>query len=295
MESRMTITTGLVKDPIRHQFPQWAHLAVAPIEPGGWDNKTFRLGSDMLVRLPTAEAYSPQVPREHQWLPKLAPLLPLPIPEPVAMGSSSDTYPWSWSIYRWIQGETVSASGVADFHAFAGDLGRFLQALRQVNLKGPEPGPANFYRGSHTSVYDNETRRAIHILGGAIDSDIALAVWEEAQATRWSGFPVWFHGDVHPSNLLCAEGRLCAVIDFGCAGVGDPACDAAMAWTFFEGQSREVFRQALGADEGTWLRGRAWALWKVLVILADPQYHESPKARESQRVLNQILTDYRDR
>ena len=83
-----------------------------------------------------------------------------------------------------------------------------------------------------------------------------------------TGVPMWVHGDVTASNLLVVGGRLSAVIDFGCSAVGDPACDTVMAWTFFHGESRHAFREQLGLDEGTWARGRGWALWKALITLA---------------------------
>jgi aminoglycoside phosphotransferase (APT) family kinase protein len=251
------------------QFPQWADLPVAPVELDGWDNTTFRLGDELSVRLPSADAYVPQVDKEHHWLPLLGPQLPLPIPEPVARGRPSDVFPRPWSVYRWIDGDQATAEHLTDLERFAANLADFLAALYRIDpAGGPPAGRHNFFRGGPLAVYDNDTREAISALVNEIDTDAAATLWGDALAAAWHGPSVWVHGDVAASNLLVVDGRLAAVLDFGCAGVGDPACDLVISWTLFTGESRAAFRNGLHPDDATWTRGRGWALWKALLTLA---------------------------
>ncbi|MER8571829.1 aminoglycoside phosphotransferase family protein [Mesorhizobium sp. M1338] len=296
MDSRLNIDTALVSRLVATQFPRWKDLAVRPVEFGGWDNRTFHLGDEMTVRLPSAAAYSLQVEKEHRWLPRLAPLLPLPIPVPLAMGVPAENYPWPWSIYRWIEGETAKRERIASLPQFATDLAGFLVALQRIDpTGGPAPGQHNFFRGGALTVYDNEARQAIAALDGKIDTDAARAVWEAALAATWHGAPVWFHGDVSWGNLLVRQGRLSAVIDFGTSGVGDPACDLAIAWTLFEGKSRESFRAGLPADEAMWARGRGWTLWKALITATGRIDVNPVEVEKSRHVIDEVLADHAQR
>jgi aminoglycoside phosphotransferase (APT) family kinase protein len=279
------IDERLARRLIDAQFPQWADLPIAAVEFGGVDNRTFRLGEDMTVRLPSGEWYALQVAKEQQWLPRLAPRLPLPIPAPVAKGEPDAGYPFSWSVYRWLDGENASEETIGDLTAFATALASFLCALRGIDATGgPAPGRHNFYRGGPLSTYADETVRAIATLGEVIDTDAVTRVWEDALAATWAGDPVWFHGDVAAGNLLVRDGRLAAVIDFGTSGVGDPACDVVIAWTLLRGESRDAFRSALGVDAGTWSRGRGWALWKALITFESDAL--------SRRVIDRVLADH---
>lgn len=283
-----SIDTDLVRRLVDAQFPEWRHLPVSPVAFGGWDNRTFHLGDEMTVRLPSAAAYSLQVEKEQRWLPKLAPLLPLPIPTPLAMGKPAEGYPWHWSIYRWIEGETAKNARIDDLVAFALSLADFLVALRGIDpADGPAPGQHNFHRGGPLTVYDGEARQAVAALEGRIDTQAATAVWEAALAATWSGSPVWFHGDVASGNLLVEDGRLSAVIDFGTSGVGDLSCDLAIAWTFFEEESREAFRARIAVDDATWARGRGWALWKALITAAN-----QAEVERQRQVIDDVLADH---
>jgi aminoglycoside phosphotransferase (APT) family kinase protein len=263
------ITPELVARLLAAQFPEWRALPVTPVELDGWDNKTFRLGSKMSVRLPSGDGYTAQVEKEHWWLPVLAPQLPLPIPQPLAKGASSPEFPRPWSVYRWLGGEPATIEGIADLERFAADLGAFLRALYRADVAdGPPAGLHSSFRGGPLTTWDERTRGAA--LGSAapgseIDGDAVMAVWETALNAGFDGPAVWVHGDVVASNLLVTDGELSAVIDFGCSAVGDPACDLAIAWTLFSGSSRTAFRAALGVDDAAWERGRGWALWKALI------------------------------
>ncbi len=174
---KVDFDASLVRRLLAAQFPQWADLPITPAVPQGWDNRTFHLGEDMTVRLPSGPWYALQVEKEQKWLPKLAPLLPLPIPVPLAMGVPADGYPWHWSVYRWIEGETASSESIADLRQFATELAGFLVALRRIDATGgPPPGRHNFFRGGPLKVYDAETREAIAALDGRIDADAASSV-----------------------------------------------------------------------------------------------------------------------
>ena len=287
------INVFLVRQLVAAQFPQWADLPIQQVEPGGWDNRTFHLGEEMLVRLPSAEAYAAQVEKEHRWLPRLAPLLPLPIPVPLAKGVPTTAYPWPWSVYHWIEGERATIDRIADLSRFATDVAEFLVALQRIDATGgPPAGPHNFYRGGPLLVYDADTRTAIAALHGRIDTAAATTVWEAALSTTWHGSPVWVHGDVSPGNLLVKDGRLHAVIDFGSSGVGDPACDLVIAWTFLSGKSREAFRAALPLDRAAWARARGWALWKALILVAGHADTNAPEAATSRQIIDDVLADH---
>jgi aminoglycoside phosphotransferase (APT) family kinase protein len=235
------------------------------------------------------------VEKEHRWLPRLAPLLPQPIPVPLAMGVPAGGYPWHWSVYGWIEGETAKPDRIANLSQFAADLAGFLTALKRIDpTDGPSPGQHNFCRGGPLTVYDDEARQAITALGNRVDASAARAVWEAALAATWQVLPVWFHGDVAEGNLLVEDGRLSAVIDFGTSGVGDPSCDLVIAWTLFEGESREVFRAGIAVDDAAWARGRGWALWKALITAAG-HIDNSVEVDKSWRVIDAVLADHRRR
>jgi aminoglycoside phosphotransferase (APT) family kinase protein len=292
-KTRPAIDAVLVARLVAEQFPQWAGLPIRPVTLGGWDNRTFHLGERMTVRLPSAGRYAVQVEKEQRWLPRLAPGLPLPIPVPLAMGEPGQGYPWPWSIYGWLDGETASAAAIDDRLRFATDLAGFLSALQRIDATGgPAAGPHTFWRGGPLATYDAETRTAIAALDGRIDARALTAVWQAALAAAWDGPPVWAHGDMAAGNLLVEGGRLSAVIDFGCSCVGDPACDLAIAWTFFEGGAREAFRAALPLDPGTWARGRGWTLWKALIVYAALPGANPLDADKSGRIIADLVADH---
>ncbi|MEV4495983.1 aminoglycoside phosphotransferase family protein [Micromonospora arborensis] len=283
------IDVTLVRRLVAEQFPRWAHLPVRPVEVGGWDNRTFHLGDAMSVRLPSAAGYALQVAKEQRWLPVLGPRLPLEVPTPLAHGRADGGYPYPWSVYRWIDGRTARAERIDDLIRFGTDLAAFLRALREVDTtEAPTAGEHSAWRGGPLSTYDAETRAAIERHRDQLPVDAVTNIWHAALDATFSGPPVWFHGDVAYGNLLVRDGRLAAVIDFGCCGVGDPACDVVIAWTLLHGPSRAAFREAVGLDGATWARGRGWALWKALITLDSP---EPAKAAEARDVLGELLAE----
>lgn len=289
-----TINVDVVKRLINEQFPAWTDLEIKPVKLSGNDNRTFHLGEQMSVRLPSAASYVPQVEKEQRWLPMLSKKLSLPISIPVAKGAPSKEYPWPWSINKWVEGEVVSQENVKDLHQFAQDLGAFLVELQSIDAsEGPLAGQHNFYRGGLIAVYDKEAETAIEKNSDVFDEDLLKRIWQRALDSKWNSKPVWVHGDIAPGNLLVKEGKLCAVIDFGILGVGDPACDAAMAWTFFDEESRETFKNALKMDEETWDRARGWALWKALITYDGYKDSNKTIAMESYDSIKIIIDEWR--
>ena len=289
MSDLPVIDAALVRALLAQQFPQWAALPVSEASPQGWDNRTFRLGQHLAVRLPSAPGYAPQVATEHRWLPWLAAHLPLPVPAPVARGVPSALFGWDWSVYRWLPGRPLGTAPEVALGALAVDLADFLAALRAVPADGgPRPGDHNGRRGADFRVYAEEAAAA----AAALDHPVARRApdWlAAATASRWEGSPVWVHGDVAPGNLLVDDAGLCAVIDFGCVAVGDPACDLVPAWTVFDASSRPAFVTGVGLDPATWARARGWALWKAAITLASPP--GAPERRLAERTLAELLAD----
>lgn len=288
----MRIDAPLVRRLVANQFPDWADLPIRPVANGGHDNRTFHLGDAMSVRLPSAHWYAAHVKTEHEWLPRLEPLLPLPIPVPLAMGKPTDEYPWNWSINKWLEGETATMERITDPDQFARDLAHFLNELQKIDTTGaPAPGQHNFFRGGDLSVYDEQTRDCIHELRDIIDTQAATTIWDAALNEKRTHSPVWIHGDVAAGNLLVREGRLCAVIDFGQLAAGDPACDLTIAWTLLSESTRQVFRAALHVDDATWVRARGWGLWKAMLELCKHRGSDPANARKSQQLISDILSN----
>ncbi|HEX5289422.1 MAG TPA: aminoglycoside phosphotransferase family protein [Streptosporangiaceae bacterium] len=271
------IDDDLVRRLIAGQFPQWAGLALRRLRSGGTVNAMYRLGDDLVVRLPLVQGGASDVAMERTWLPRLAPLLPTAIPEVRGAGEPAEGYPWPWSVYGWLAGQTPEPGALSEPARLAEDLAAFVAAMRGITL----PGAPQAHRGGPVASLDAPTRAAIEELRGipqeGIDCDAAVAVWEEAlRAPGWDGPPVWLHADLMPGNLLVDGGRLSAVIDFGCVGAGDPACDLFPAWNLLPAGSREVFREALGADDAAWCRGRGRTLSQALIAL--PYYRRTNPA-----------------
>lgn len=288
------ITVELVKQLINEQFPIWSNLDIKPVEFSGNDNRTFHLGDKKSVRLPSAECYVPQVEKEHKWLPILSNKLSLPVSKPLAKGSPSKYYPWPWTINEWIDGESLNKENISDLSQFAKDLGQFLKEFQSIDAHGgPIAGKHNFFRGGNLAVYDQETRDSIDQTKEIFNKDLLTEIWETALSSKWENEPVWVHGDIAPGNLLVKNGELCAVIDFGILGVGDPSCDAAMAWTFFENETRKVFKNSLNFDEHTWNRARGWALWKALITFNAKKDIATSIREESFNTINVIMNDFK--
>jgi aminoglycoside phosphotransferase (APT) family kinase protein len=293
---QLEIDDARVRRLVETQLPQWAGLALERIASDGTDHAIYRLGDDLAVRLPHRAATTAQVEKEHRWLPALAPRLPLPVPVPIALGEPGEGYPCRWSVCRWLPGEPVRPDRLGDPSRAARDLAGFVRALRSSDpTGGPAPGAHNFQRGVPLAARDRDTRNAIEALAGDVDVRAVTAAWERAlEAPAWTAAPVWIHGDLAPGNLLVREGRLAGVLDWGGLGVGDPATDLLPAWNLFRDDARRVYREAMGADEATWARGRGLALSVALVAL--PYYRDSNPAivRWARAMIDAVLADRGD-
>jgi aminoglycoside phosphotransferase (APT) family kinase protein len=292
------ISAKVVAQLIAEQFPQWAYLPLMPLKVDGWDNTTFRLGDDLSVRLPNEDANIPQVEKESTWLPVIEAGVSCPVPTVLAIGKPTDAFPRPWSIRSWLPGTIASLDSIDDLPKFAHDLATFLRSLRMVDVtNGPAAGSHSHHRGSPLQTYSKSAIRAISSCANDIDADAVTRAWETALDATSQLDPVWFHGDVSASNLLIDNGKLSAVIDFGCCGVGDPACDLAIAWTFLDTESRTVFEATNKLDDNTWERGRGWALWKALLVLEDsitgagtsPEWHHMGWRTDARNVIHTIL------
>ena len=282
------IDDDLVGRLLRAQFPRWADAPLARVASSGTENALYRLGPHLVVRLPRLARADQTLRKELRWLPYLAPTLPVPIPVPVAEGTAGEGYPWTWAVYPWLEGQNPAVDGLDDPDALADDLAHFVTALQQL---APADGPlAN--RGTPLAERDWYTREALRALAGRMPTEAATAAWDQAlEAPDWTGPPRWVHGDLAPGNVLVAGGRLAAVIDFGSAGVGDPACDLLFAWNLLPRTSRDVVRRATGVDDATWARGKGWALSVALIQL--PYYWDTNPAlvENAHHVVAEVLAD----
>lgn len=289
-EEEVHIDAGLVGRLVATQFPDLAGLPIAAVRSTGTVNAIYRLGDDLCVRLPRVPAWAQDLEREVRWLPDLAPRVSLRVPEPVARGAAADGYPFPWAIYRWIGGRPYADDLVHDERQAADDLARFVVELHRIDPRGaPRAG-----RWPLRDL-DAATRAAIGSSGDVVDRDAAAAAWAHALgAPAWDGPPVWIHTDLLRPNLLVDGGRLCAVIDFGGVGVGDPAADVIAAWSVFGRGGREAYRAALGVDDGTWDRARGYALHQAAMII--PYYAETNPAfvALAKRTVEQVLEDLED-
>ena len=282
------IDAALVGRLISEQFPRWADLPISAVRSTGTVNAIYRIGDHLCARLPRVEEWAQDLEKERRWLPKLAPRLSLPIPEPVGKGHPTSSYPFSWAIYRWIDGEPYSDDLVDDEQRAARDLARFVAALRRID---PVPGVPLGGRPPLRDL-DAATREAIDSSRRVVDGDAATAAWELAlEAPAWRGTPVWIHTDLLRPNVLLRDGRLRAVIDFGGVGVGDPAADVIAAWSVFGRTGRNTFRNALDIDDDTWNRARGFALHQAAMII--PYYRETNPGFVSlaRRTVGEVLAD----
>ncbi|CCH34147.1 aminoglycoside phosphotransferase family protein [Actinosynnema sp. NPDC047251] len=278
------VPESLVRTLLAGSFPEWAALKLSRVTSAGTDNAMFRLGEDLVVRLPKIGWAVKGIHHEYEWIPKLAPHLPFATPEPLALGHPAAGYPWPWAVYRWLEGTNPIANQVT--HGVAEDIAELITALRAIRI----PNPPTSTRGKPLATRDAMTREAIADLGGKVARKAVTEVWEKALAVPgWEGEPVWVHADLTPGNVLVRDGKVSAVIDFSLSGVGDPAADLGVAWNLLPAPARETFREALGDDDATWERGRALALSIALVQLRYYWDSNPPLVANSRHVIGEIL------
>jgi len=256
----LEIDESLVRQLLVEQFPEWAERPLVRALPAGTENAIFRLGDDLAVRLARRKGRSEAGGKEREWLPRLAPLLPLEIPVPVAQGRPTADYPRNWDVFTWVAGETAPVEQIDAVQA-ARDLAAFVGALQRVEGAGAPRG-----RGIPLAQRDPEIRGWLTRFDGG---SWVEAEWKRAlAASPWDGPPVWHHGDLDVRNWLVRDGRISGVVDWGAMGVGDPACDVMVAWKLHSSEARDAFRDALPTDDATWERARGWALSQAVAALA---------------------------
>ena len=287
-KGEVRIDRELVGRLVAAEFPALAGLPISAVQSTGTVNAIYRLGDHLCARLPRLPSWARNLDQEVHWLPKLAPHLSLRIPELVAKGHATSWYPCSWAIYRWIEGQPYTDELINDQHQAARDLAQFVTELRRIDPAAGAP------RGGRRPLreLDADTRAAIRSARDVIASDAAIAAWERAiEAPAWDGTPAWIHTDLLRPNMLVDGARLCAVIDFGGAGVGDPAADVIAAWSVFSHPARGTFRGALDVDDGTWDRARGFALHQAAMII--PYYAETNPgfAALAKRTVEEVLAD----
>ncbi|MCO4251124.1 aminoglycoside phosphotransferase family protein [Pseudarthrobacter raffinosi] len=283
---------------INHQFPAWEHLALSPAGEGT-DNRMLRLGDDLVVRLPRTSGTAADVAKEQTWLPRLAPHLPLSIPEPVAIGRPDESYPFPWSVYRWVDGTELNPESEQDLSRLGRDLAGFVRALHSIDLMGaPREEPLLSYRGG--SLRDLSTGTSANldacrgIQGLQLDLDGLQSIWQAALELDQPRLAhTWMHTDLKPSNLLVRNSVLVGVVDFGGLSVGDPTCEHAAVWDL-PAEARHAYAEELGLDKSTRLRARAWAL--AITLSGVPYYWSTwpDFAQECVRRLQLILRDTDD-
>jgi aminoglycoside phosphotransferase (APT) family kinase protein len=286
--AEVDVDEALVRALLAEQMPDLAALPLRLVA-SGWDNVIYRLGDDLVARLPRRSLAAALVEHELQWLPVLAPRLPLPIPAPVRAGRPGHGYPWAWSVCPWLPGVVAEEAEIGDPARAATILGAFVAAMHQ-----PAPGdaPANPFRGVPLRDRAEVVLERIKTLDDMIDAASVRSCWEDLLATpEWSGPPLWLHGDLHPLNVLVENGRPSAVIDFGDLTAGDPATDLSVAWMMFTPETRQRFRDTTGnVDDNTWHRARGWALALALAYL-ESSANVPLLARVGHRTMEAVLTD----
>ncbi|MCB0972243.1 MAG: aminoglycoside phosphotransferase family protein [Acidimicrobiales bacterium] len=274
-DDEVPIDVDLVRRLIGRDLPDLSDEPIVRVVGSGTSNAMFRLGDRLSVRLPRHEASSTQVAREATSLPRLAPLLDVEVPVPVHVGGPGFGYPFPWLVARWVDGAddlAVASSPGIDELALADEVGRFVRSLRSAPVRG---APVAGKRGRSLAVHDEAVCAGVRVLAerGEVDHRRAIAVWEAALAAEpWGLPPVWVHGDLLPGNLVLRSGRLAGVIDWSAAGLGDPACEAMLAWGWSRA-ARRRFGDAVGLDDATWARGRGWALEQAVAFI--PYYEDS--------------------
>ncbi|MGX2995562.1 aminoglycoside phosphotransferase family protein [Streptomyces sp. JNUCC 64] len=294
-ENEVPVDESVVRELLAAQRPEWAGLPLARAG-AGTDNTVYRLGDELLVRLPRTAGNEGAVRKEREWLPRLAPLLSRPVPEPVHAGAPTEAFPLVWSVYRWIDGEVAGPDTVRDWHAFGTDLAATVRELHRAGLMGAtRTGDLAWYRGGELGPCDGWVREALDgcraLLGAELDVDALERVWRSGLALPApAGPPGWLHGDLKPGNLLVRDGALHAVIDFGGLSVGFPDAEHAAVWDL-PAPARRAYRNALDLDDATWARARAWAV--AVAAVGIPYYwHTFPAfVTECRARLEAVLSD----
>ncbi|MFD1721478.1 phosphotransferase [Amnibacterium endophyticum] len=280
-EGEVAADEDLVRGLLAAQVPALARLPVRRLMTTGTVNHVFRLGGELVVRLPRLPEHADDLRREAALLPRVTAALPVAVPEVVVVGEPQDGWPLPWAVVRWVDGEVPPPGAVP-----VDDLADAVLALRTLPAEDlPAAGRAS------AAPADDAVRASIAALTGFEQARVARA-WDEALAApRFDGAAVPIHADLLPPNLVVRRGRLVGVLDWGTAGAGDPANDLVPAWSCFRGADRARYRDLLGADEGTWARARGIALAQAVVAIPYYEVTNPAFAALNRATLTEVLAE----
>lgn len=289
---QLTIDESVVSGLLAAQFPQWSGLPLRPVPSGGTVNALYRVGNEVLLRLPLRPGTgADDLLAEQRACHRFAGLLPVLVPEPVALGAPGDGYPSPWAAYRWIDGEIADPHRLDrlpdEAERLAADLAEVVRALRAVPTG--DTVSTGRGRGAPLAASADWVAESLRLSRGLTDTAALAREWQRALAAAPPPRLTWVHTDLMPGNLLLREGRLVAVIDFGGADIGDPAVDLMPAWNLFGEPARSTFRRLVGADDDTWQRGRGWALVQAIGALHYYQGTNPAMTGNAERVLTALL------
>jgi aminoglycoside phosphotransferase (APT) family kinase protein len=294
--AELEIDEPLVRRLLAEQAPA---LADRPLRfaAHGWDNDLWRLGDDLLVRLPRREAAAILVAHHQRFLPRLAPRVPILVPLPVVAGSATDGYPWPWSVVPWFDGDLA-----ATHPPLAREASRLADILRRLHVHADDDAPRNPFRGvrlhERLPLLERLEASLDHLPdAGSADALAAIHLVRDAVELPLTTRPVWLHGDLHPRNLLVRDGRLHALLDWDDLCAGDAATDLASLWWLFDVEHHDAFWSVYapeGVDLALWRRGRAWAALFGLMFLTftspDDGSHDTAAAALARTQLARVLT-----
>lgn len=270
---------------VKNQFPEWRDLEIKPILPLGTDNLMYRLGNDKIIRIPITKESILDIEKEINCLPKFS-NLPITTPQIIAIGQEAKEQNSRWIICNWIKGDNFNKNNIQDQKQAAIDLANFINELQKIDItNAPESR-----RGKPLQNFDKKVRESIKSLDDCYDIKLLNNIWEKAlDAEIWTKSPVWIHSDLHEGNVITHNGKISAIIDFGLAGIGDPACDIVPAWTLLQKEAQTTFRNHINADEETWKRGHGWALSFGVIAYSYYRKTKHPIAEISRKVIDEVI------
>lgn len=287
-EDEIVIDDKLAKELIMQSFPSWSSLPLVELRHSGTDNVLFRLGEDMLVRLSKRRESAKFVERENSILSFFRDKpLKIEIPRILGIGKPSQNYPQEWTVQSWIDNDPFGYDPLS-LAKTAKDLGIFVKEIRKI----PVNGFSGTYRGQSLHLRKKSFSKSLSQFNQDYDVKQIQSIWEYClSAKEWNKDPRWYHGDLHPGNFLFKGGSLKAVIDFGMAGTGDPSCDLLPAWSFLDRNTRQIFRDTVGASNDEWLRSRAWALYMAIMIIPYYQNTNEGLVKLANRMIHETLNE----
>jgi aminoglycoside phosphotransferase (APT) family kinase protein len=287
-DDETAVTSSLVRRLVASSFPQWTDLPLTRVSSTGTDNAIFRLGDQLGLRLPRIGWAEQQIAWEGEWLPRIAPELPVEVPEPLAIGQPAEGYPFPWLVFRWLDGDDMQHLQDVDFNQLARDIAAFVSALEAIDATDV---PLGGRHGGRMGSDDQTVRACVHALRDEIDAARALSVWEAAlRAGPWRNSPLWVHGDLLPGNVIVRDGRVTGIIDWSSAGAGDPACELMVAWAL-PPEARALYRSLLEFDEPTWARARGMAVEQSVSFMTYYGTSIPEGVAAATRRLNALLAD----